>query len=330
MRSTRKGIAASIPVLLAVALFGLLARRPIMGDCLTPGDSSTQYLSTLFLMGHLRSVLHIYPWISGWPPVPLICSTFSLVILRFFHLGQHVSPLLQYQLVSCFATCLSIVVLSRAGLRNFDLLNFCVRLLFLLTIRPFTEQSTQGVSAIYAILFIALASLAYDAAARHKQRVLLLGFTGALLFLACFCRTESFSILPAFVLLCWIEIGPAACIPISVPAVLGVILKYSIAALSHMPGQQSFLVNGQYVHRFETAPQVLGYLKLVRYYSKLDLFAIAVAALLLLLAAYFDKDGLRGRSLSRAPILDTQRSMRPLCSGRSLSCRLFPPIFSPS
>ena len=311
MRSTRKGLTASIPVLLAAALFAILAWRPIVGDCLSPGDASTRYISTLFLMGHLQSVLHINPWLSIWPPLPFLCSALSLMILRFLHLGACLPLVLQYQLVSCFATCLSIVILSRVGLRKFDLLNFCLRLLLLLSIRPFIEQSDQGMSEIFTVMFIALACLAFDAATRRKQRFVLLWVTGVLLFLACFCRTEALAILPSFVLLCWIEIGPAGCIPVCIPALLGVILKYSLAALHRDPSQQFFHVNDQYGHRFEGVAQAILYVRLLGA-SRMFFAAIGLSSLLVLLATYFDKDDSHSRGLLRASVLDAAKKYSTL------------------
>jgi hypothetical protein len=307
VRSIKKGLSASLPVFLAVALFGIVARRPIMGDCLNSGDASTRYISTLFVMGHLQFALHINPWLSIWPPVPFLYSALSLLIFRLFDLGAHIPLVLQYQLVSCYATCLSIVILSMVGLRRFDLPNFCLRLLFLLAIRPFIEQSDQGMSEIFTVMFIALACLTFDAATRMKRRFVLLGVTGALLFLASFCRTEAFAILPAFILLCYIEIGPAGCIPVSVPAFLGVILKYSIAALSRDPRQQFFHVNDQYGHQFEAVAQAIAYLRVLGGESKMFFAAIGVGALLVLLAADFDRDDSRSRSFLCASVLDSAK-----------------------
>jgi hypothetical protein len=283
-----------------------------MGDCLRSGDASTRYLSTLFMMGHLQLGLHINPWLSIWPPVPFLDSALSLLILRSFHLGADLPLLLQYQLVSCFATCLSIAILSMVGVRRFDLLNFCLRLLFLLSIRPFIELSDQGMSEIFTVMFIALAYIAFDAATRSKQRFALLGVVGALLWSACFCRTEAFAIVPVFILLCWIEVCPLGSIPVSAPAFLGVTLKYSIAALSRDPRQQFFHVNDQYGHRFEAVAQAIAYLRALGGASKMFFAAIGLGAVLVLLAAYFDRCDSHLRGFLRASPFDTAKKYSSL------------------
>ena len=306
MQSTRKRPTATITVLVAVVLFGILAWRPIVGDCLSSGDASTRYIYTLFLMGHLQSLLHINPWLSIWPPLPFLCSAVSLLILRFLHLGAHFPLVLQYQLISCFAACLSIIILSRVGLKEFDLLKFCLRLFLLLSIRPFIEQSDQGMSEIFTVMFLALGCLALDVAMRSKQHFALLGVTGILLFLACFCRTEALAILPSFFLFCWINISPAGCIPLSAPPLLGVILKYFIAALRHDQSQQFFHVNDQYGHRFEAVAQAISYTKLLGA-SRMFFAAIGVSCLLVLLATYFDREEIQSRGVPRASALDTAK-----------------------
>ena len=311
MRLTRMGSPATITALFAVALFGILAWRPIVGDCLSSGDASTRYIYTLFLMGHLQSVLHINPWLSIWPPLPFLCSAVSLLILRFLHLGAHFPLVLQYQLVSCSATCLSIVILSRVGPREFNLLKFCLRLLLLLSIRPLIEQSDQGMSEIFTVMFLALAYLALDAATRSKQRFALLAATGILLFLACFCRTEAIALLPSFALLCWIDISPAGCIPLSIPPLLGVIFKYSIAALRRDPSQQFFHVNDQYGHRFEAVAQAISYVKLLGA-SKLFFAAIGVSSLLALLATFLDEEDIHSCGVLRTSALDTAKKYSTL------------------
>jgi hypothetical protein len=300
VRFLRSKVSFPIFAFTTFGLFFLLAWRPLAGDPLNFGDASSRYLATLSFMVHPAYALRLEAWLSFWPAVPFICASFGLDVFQFVGPFLHCPLVTQYQLVSCVVTALGISLFSFVGAGKNDPLGVLTRAAFLLPGASLVDLSDQGMSEIFVVFFLAIASFAVCAPSARRRPYPFCGVAGFSLLCACFCRNEVVALVPAFALSAWLAMDLKAAFSVSVLPLSGVASKYLAALLEINRVHPFFRANDIYSAGEATHLNAVVFLRILGGASKPFLLVIVLCLLMFIFQKRLSKKAAQG-SAGRAP-----------------------------